>query len=240
MKIAAGVALCAGAAAAWILVDRYIDAHRRPLPMPETAQAQDDACVLWFIGSSTIARWDTLDADMRPWIARNRGVGGATFEEINRRFALDEDPRRPEAIILYAGDNDIAFGDDVEHVLAQLQEFLVLKTIRFRDVPVFIVSLKPSPERWGKFGDQELFNGSARRIAEKVGGIDYIDTASLLLVDGRPGPYFDDDGIHLNADGYRIWSAAVNRALSRGLPAASRAHCAPSPGRAATIAAART
>ena len=50
--------------------------------------------------------------------------------------------------------------------------------------------------------------------------IGFVDVAPSLLIGGRPGPYYVEDGIHLNEAGYRTWGGAVRRALdAAGHPA---------------------
>ena len=188
---------------------------RQPLP---GASNREGACVLWFVGSSTMSRWSSLQDDLKPWIVQNRGMGGATMAEINLHIAHDQAKRAPQAIVYYAGDNDLAFGRSVDETVADLREFLAIKARLFGQTPVFVISLKPSPTRWDRRDQQDRYNLVARTIAGQRPDVTYVDIVSLLLLNGRPGPFYNEDGLHLNDEGYRRWTIALRRALDENLP----------------------
>lgn len=193
-----------------------------PLPNVDGPQGP---CVLWFVGSSSIFKWTTLERDMEPWIARNRGISGATIAYVNLRFSNEDVAHRPQAVIFYGGENDIAYGEAPSDALADLNGFLVLKSRKLGRVPVFIVSVKPSPERLEQLPKQTTFNAAARSLAGRRRDLTYIDIASKMLVDGKPGPFYVPDGIHMNAAGYRLWTEAVRKSLHDMLPRRVRRRC---------------
>jgi len=210
----------------WFLFRYYQAQQLSTTPLPGTGGRQGH-CVLWFIGSSSVYRWSSLDADMKPWIAHNRGIEAATFAELGPRFAHEREKREPEAIVLYAGENDIARGGTPVKALADLSAFLDEKVRHFGDLRVFIISMKPSPTRWANFADQSRFNAEAAAIARRRPDVTFINIVPLLLVNGRPGNFYQSDGIHMNPDGYRLWAKAVREALGRTLPARVTRSCDP-------------
>lgn len=176
-------------------------------------------CMLWFVGSSSIHRWSTLDTDMRPWAAHNRGIEGATLDEIVPLFAkVSSSEGRPVAIILYAGENDIAFGQDHRAVLRNLARFAVAKERLYRGVPLFVLSMKPSPGRVANFSEQQRYNAAARLLAPRLPDTIYVDITTPLLKDGMPRTHYQADGIHMTPTGYAIWAKVVRGALDRSLP----------------------
>ena len=198
----------------------------------QTAQAElpgaptrAEQCALWFVGSSSIHRWTSLDKDMAPWKAYRRGVDDAGYSEILPRFANAADDPRPAAIILYVGENDIARGMPVRVVVRDLAKFLELRTRMMEDVPVLVLSMKPSPGRWKHFRAQQLFNGAAKRLIPHMPRAYYADITSPLLIDGRTGENYRRDGVHMNAAGYRIWADVVRRRLREILPPAVVKRC---------------
>jgi len=195
---------------------------RQPLPGASNRQG---ACVLWFVGSSTMSRWSSLQDDLKPWIAQNRGMGGATMAEINLHIANDQAKRAPQAIVYYAGDNDLAFGRSVDETVGDLREFLAIKSRLFGQTPVFVISLKPSPLRWDQRAQQDRYNMAARTIAGQRPDVTYVDIVPLLLEQGRPGPFYSEDGLHLNDQGYRRWTIALRHALDEKLPRAVLQRC---------------
>src|SRR5258708_3689415 len=70
---------------------------------------------IYFCGSSTIVRWD-LEKSFPGRKVANRGFGGSQLADsvyFAPRLIL---PYRPGAIVLYAGDNDIAAGKKPEKI----------------------------------------------------------------------------------------------------------------------------
>lgn len=189
-----------------------------------------DRCAIWFIGSSSIHKWRTLGADMMPWNARNRGVNGARMPELLQMLRNEPRWSRPRAIVYYAGENDIAKGATAADDIVNLRAFLAFRMRRWGDVPVIVVALKPSPTRWGNLPEQTLFNTAARTIAAQTQGVTFVDVVPSFLVAHRPGPFYVDDGIHLNAAGYARMTRAIRPALQsvlrRGDPTAC-SHRAP-------------
>lgn len=186
-------------------------------PLPEARQAHG-RCTIWFVGSSSIAKWRTLRADMAPWDAHNRGVSGASLSQVTQRFRIEVTKTPPIAILFYAGENDLADGELVEDTFDRFAAFIVEKRRLMGRTPVLALSMKPSPTRWGDRPQQAAYNRVLRRIAESEDDIAYIDIVPELLVMGRPGPFYVADGIHLNPAGYRILAAAVRAELPRTLP----------------------
>ncbi|WP_256869452.1 GDSL-type esterase/lipase family protein [Sphingobium lactosutens] len=193
------------------------------------AQPSDGDCMLWFVGSSSIHRWTSLDRDMTPWKVRNRGINSATLSDIIPRFANIRPARegRPQAIILYVGENDIAESVPVRTVVRQLATLLDLRTHLLGDVPVLLLSAKPSPGRAKFLPDQRLFNLAAQRLIPHAQRVYYGDITTPLLVNGRMGDNYQPDGVHMNPRGYRIWVKVVRARLKDMLPSETINRCAP-------------
>ena len=206
----------------WEAVGRYRAAH---VTLPDDGPRQG-ACSLWFIGSSSMHRWTSLDRDMAPWDTHNRGIDDATFAEILPRFANAAKDHKPVAIILYAGENDIASGVGVRAVISDLGRFLDLRNRMMGDVPVLILSMKPSPTRRSIFKSQMLFNRATQQLVERVPLTHYADITTPLLKDGRMGDNYRADGVHMNPAGYRIWADVVRQRLNEVLPPGTVRRCA--------------
>lgn len=210
--------------AGWVSWRHYRE-HRATLP---NAAQQSDACSLWFIGSSSIHRWKSLNNDMHPWKSFNRGIDDAAFSNLLPRFANSAEEPKPAAIILYAGENDIARGTPVPSVVGDLAEFLRLRRAIMSDVPVLVLSMKPSPGRWKNVEAQRSFNVTARQLLAKSHQAYYGDITTPLLTGGRLGDNYRADGVHMNAAGYQIWTRVVRQRLRDILPASATEKCDPS------------
>lgn len=181
-------------------------------------------CQVLFVGSSSIAAWRTLAQDMAPVSVINRGFGGSHIEYVTKWFDRVVTPYRPGAIVLYAGENDIAAGKPVDRVVADFDAFMVRKNVALGQVPVYFISVKPSKSRFEQFGLQSQVNDAIRARADQRADLYYIDVAAAMLENGRPKDIFVADNLHMTPQGYAIWTQAVRAALlSHG--AAEARHC---------------
>lgn len=76
-----------------------------------------------FVGSSSIRGWD-LDKAFPEWNTRNRGFGGSELSDALIHYDKIVLPNLPRAIVIYAGDNDIANGETAEQVVADWKKFV--------------------------------------------------------------------------------------------------------------------
>jgi lysophospholipase L1-like esterase len=181
----------------------------------ETADKQSPVatCPIVFTGSSTIRRWTTLTQDLAPLPVLNRGFGGSQIADVNYYFDRVVAPYKPRAIVFYAGDNDINAGRTPYEVEADFKRFMTLKTRKLGSTPVFVVSLKPSKLRIAQFAKQSEANMKLRELAAKRRDLTYIDVVDPMLDRGLPKDIFVADGLHMTADGYKIWTAIIGPVL---------------------------
>jgi hypothetical protein len=187
-------------------VARFVEADKGSPP---------GACQVLFVGSSSIVKWkETLASDMAPMPVINRGFGGSHVEYVNRWFDQIVAPYRPRAIVFYAGENDIDAGKSVDRVVSDFDEFMDHKTKVLGDTPVYFISLKPSKLRFAQFPLQTLVNNAIRESAARRSDLHYIDVVSAMLDEtGKPKDLFVEDGLHMNAAGYKIWTRIVRAAV---------------------------
>lgn len=177
------------------------------------------SCGIVFTGSSSIRSWHTLARDMAPFTVINRGFGGATIADVNVNFDRVITPYRPRAIVLYAGENDIAFGKTPSQVVADFELFLKAKTAVLGSTPVYVISLKPSKLREAQMVQQFEVNTALQHLAAKRRDLRYIDIVPQMLENGKPRDLYAADGLHMTDLGYDIWTRAVRRAIEDiGLP----------------------
>lgn len=172
-------------------------------------------CSIWFVGSSTIHKWQTLARDMRPWDAHNRGIDGANLPDISTALGNEPSGQKPAAIVLYAGENDIAHGQTAEQTIAALKTFLAVQKRTLPGIPVLVMGMKPSPTRWTNRPTQLAYNRMAMRIVAADPMLAFVDPGPTLLRDGHPGPFYVADGIHLNTQGYSRLADMIRPALAR-------------------------
>jgi hypothetical protein len=76
-----------------------------------------------FIGSSTIARWKTLAADLPELKVINRGFGGSEIVDSTHFAARVIFPYAPKVVVLRAGGNDLWASNSVEKVFSDFKDF---------------------------------------------------------------------------------------------------------------------
>ena len=214
LKTLFGLFVFTATVSAWAAMQHRAAMHT---PLPD-AGGRQGACAIWFVGSSSFHRWTTLPGDMRPWIVHNRGVGGAFLPELRQRFANEGPVPPPQAIVFYAGDNDIAKGQTAASAEAEFHRFVDAKMAKMPAVPMLLLSVKPSPKRWSLRSVQAAYDAAMKRTAAQTPSLFFVDASAGLLTDGKPGPYFVEDGVHMNPAGYRVWAKAVHHALGSMLP----------------------
>ena len=167
-----------------------------------------------FIGSSSIRLWD-LKKSFPDLPTINRGFGGSRIADSTHFADRIVIPYRPRAIVLYAGDNDIAGGKSPEQVFADYRDFVVKVRGALPDVPIVFVAIKPSLRRWALYGRMRKTNDLIREFVDKDATQRFLDVATPMLgADGQPRKeLFRDDGLHLNAAGYTLWTGLLTPLL---------------------------
>jgi lysophospholipase L1-like esterase len=141
----------------------------------------------------------------------NRGFGGSTLAECVHLLPRLIFPLRPAALILYAGDNDLDQGASPEHVEYLFNQFMERMREQLPELPVGFVSIKPSPSRFWNIGNIRRANALIQEATKRYPGVGYIDLFSLMLSPsgGSRPELFTEDGLHMNAAGYALWTSQI-------------------------------
>jgi lysophospholipase L1-like esterase len=168
-----------------------------------------------FIGSSSIRKWDTLSEDFPDKDVINRGFGGAKIPDSIHFFERIVHPYKPSVIVLYAGDNDIGGGHTAQQVFDHFKVFADLVNKRLPEAKLVFIAIKPSIKRWNLAPEMLKANRKIQRYARKQSNISYANIWKPMLGDdGKPRPeLFIADGLHLSAEGYKIWTRVVGEKL---------------------------
>ena len=165
-----------------------------------------------FAGSSSVRLWTNLATAFPGRPLLNRGIGGSHLSDVNHHFERLVGQYSPSVVLVYAGDNDIADGKSPETVASDFATFREKIRTRFPSAHGAYIAIKPSPSRLKFWDGQREAN---RRIAAQIQddpNWKYLDTFTAVLgSDGKPDPTcFLPDRLHLNAEGYRRWTAVVD------------------------------
>lgn len=166
-----------------------------------------------FVGSSSFRLWKNVQNDFPGYTIINRGFGGSSLPDLIRYEKDIIFPYDPKQIVIYCGENDLAFSDTVSAKLVFERFKTLFYDIRnkWRKVPVAFVSIKPSPSRWRMKSKVEESNTLIKQFLKKKKKTSFIDVYHKMLgPDGTPLPdIFIEDKLHMNAKGYAIWKKEI-------------------------------
>jgi lysophospholipase L1-like esterase len=187
-------------------IERFEAADRAHFPAPGT---------IVFAGSSSIARWETLDKDFAGIPVLNRGIGGYTLHENVQSLDRIILPYKPPLIVLYSGENDLTEGRTPGQVFQDFQTFVSIVHAKLPATRLVFVSIKPSIARWSM---TDSIRATNRLIQDYVGTdkkLQYIDVFTPMLdASGQVRrELFVADGLHMNARGYSIWRRLIQPTL---------------------------
>ena len=173
--------------------------------------------VIVFTGSSSIRFWHTLSGDMKPLNVINRGFGGSQLSQVNEYATRIVLPYRPKAVVLYAGENDMSWPwhKSADTVLADFQQFVKIVHTAIPEAPIYYVSMKPDPARWGNWPALANANRMIEAYCRSEVRVKFIDVSAAML-DGQGKPrreLFRWDGLHMNGQGYALWTSIIRPVL---------------------------
>jgi lysophospholipase L1-like esterase len=170
-----------------------------------------------FVGSSSIVGWK-LEEYFPDLPVINRGFGGSQIADSVHFAGRIILPYRPRIIVLYAGDNDVAAGKSAQRVLADYQQFVKTVHHALPHTRIVFIAIKPSLRRWQLVDTMRGANELIRAVTREDDRLAYVDIDTPMIgADGKPRKeLFKADGLHLNAEGYQLWTSLVLPHLTLG------------------------
>ena len=163
-----------------------------------------------FVGSSSIVGWK-LEKHFPDLPVINRGFGGSDLSDsvaFAERIVI---PYHPRVVVLYAGDNDIAHNKTPLTVLADYRAFADKVRAALPNTKLVFIAIKPSIRRWHLVEQMREANRLIKEVADADPLQEFLDIDPLMIGDdGKPkAELFKPDGLHLNEDGYQLWSSLL-------------------------------
>src|SRR5580693_8443926 len=173
-----------------------------------------------FYGSSSIRLWKSLQQDFSGYAVLNCGFGGSRLTDCVRYANRIVLPRKPSAIVIYAGDNDLAIGTPPEKVFQSFKQLFAIFRTYSPSIPIAFVSVKPSPARLMFLENILRFNRLVDDFLKTQSQTEYIDVCSDMLGQDRKPiqALFVSDQIHLSPAGYQILRKEIGEFLSQDCP----------------------
>lgn len=159
----------------------------------------------------------------------NRGIGGQITGQMLGRMMADVVNAKPETMVLLAGTNDIARGVTPQAIQDNLR--MMAELARANGIQVVIASILPVHD-YNKDTDPRFERTRARQPAT-IGelnkwiesycagrGFVYLDYFSAMVDSaGLLKKELADDGLHPNAQGYRVMAPLAEAAVAKARPA---------------------
>ncbi|MBN8578846.1 MAG: G-D-S-L family lipolytic protein [Cytophagales bacterium] len=171
--------------------------------------------VVLFTGSSSIRLWPDLKASFPKHNTLNRGFGGSEMSDLLYYASSLILAYKPEKIFIYEGDNDLNAGKSAEEILTTANQ--LLQRIR-KELPackVIFIAAKPSPARWQLKAKYENFNVKLAAWTKTQSQVYFADIWKPML-DKNGAPMqnlFLEDNLHMNEQGYAIWTKVLVKFL---------------------------
>lgn len=172
-----------------------------------------------FAGSSSFRLWKTVQSDFEGYTIINRGFGGSSLPDVIRYNDAILFPYIPKQVVIYCGENDFAVDPKiaVDSVIERFKTLFGLIRQRLPKTAIAFVSMKPSPSRWTMKDKMIAANLGIKQFLKKQKRTAYIDVWTPMLAEnGEPmKDLFLKDSLHMNAQGYAIWTKAIQPALKK-------------------------
>ncbi len=203
----------------WPNLKRYREAN-----MTVAAPAKGENRVVFF-GDSITDGWKIAEYfPGKPYV--NRGIGGQTTPQMLIRMRLDVVAHQPKVVLLLAGTNDIA-GNTGPMTNEAIQEnyAAIAQLAQANGIKIIFASVLPvhdyNPQRpmtKGRPPERILaLNNWLKAYCQKNGHL-YLDYFSKMVDDkGFLKAELANDGLHPNAEGYKIMAPLAEAAIAQAL-----------------------
>ena len=208
----------ANAAAPW-------EPHIKQLELKDQYENIPDDYIL-YLGSSSIRLWDSIHQDMTPYKSVKRGYGGAHFYDlIHFTERLVTPHRDAKAIVCFVANDLTGIWDNPKTKVTpkQVKRLYVYFTKQIRaiapDTPIFLIEITPTQSRWNIWDKTVKANDLMEAYCNTRNNMYFISTSEQFLnEEGLPRTeLFIEDQLHLNRDGYRLWSQIIKSHLEKHL-----------------------
>ncbi|AHF16152.1 GDSL-type esterase/lipase family protein [Niabella soli] len=163
-----------------------------------------------FLGNSITAGIDWEELFQNPE-CKNRGISGdITFGVLERLHEVTEG--KPQKVFILIGTNDISRNvpdavilNNYKRIIRQIKKESPATKIYFQTVLPVNADIPPKKGHYGKDEHIAAVNEGLKKLG-KDEAITVIDLHPHFLKDGKLNKDLTYDGLHLNINGYKLWS----------------------------------
>jgi len=170
--------------------------------------------IILFVGSSSFRMWSTLLDDMQPLDIIKRGFGGSTIPEIIYYAEIIVFQYEPSVVVFYCGENDHLINTSKE-IYETFQYFEKKFHSHFPKSTLYYLSIKPSPARETWWKKMSLTNRFIKYYCNLQDNTEFIDITPLMFNEDKTinKNLFLSDNLHLNSEGYALWTKKIKSVL---------------------------
>lgn len=149
----------------------------------------------------------------------NRGISGDVTQGVLDRLEVSLFDLKPSKIVLLIGTNDINWSVDPSTLLENYDRIITTIRERLPQTELYCVSIIPQNEMLERYSaidvDQTTpvimaVNEQIRKLAQERENVTYVDLFSQLSDEGnRLIEAYSDDGLHLNQNGFAVWTNLI-------------------------------
>lgn len=167
-----------------------------------------------FAGSSSFRLWGTMASAFPEFEVVNAGIGGSCFSDLYRYREELITATQPDVLLIYEGDNDAVHMDEVDAILHDATQLFTWLNETHPDLPVYVVSPKPSPARWSYLPTYLALNKRLANLCLELGQR-WIDCWPALTDEQGQvrEDFFIQDRLHLNESGNAALGQAIRESL---------------------------
>ena len=152
---------------------------------------------------------------MAPHSVLNRGFGGAHIAHVNYHFNEVVRNYNPKAIVFFCGTNDLAALKSPAETFSDFETFYSMVKKELTGTKLIVIGVKPTIAREYLIKEEKEFNNLISSLAEKEDLLTYVSVWDPMLTnEGKADPtLFVEDGLHINAKVYEVWTKLVRSAI---------------------------
>jgi len=185
----------------------------------DNKELKDFSCDVLFLGSSSINLWHNINTDLAPLKIIRRSYGGSTLRDNIYNYNTVARGYKPKKIAVYI-ENDL--GTSAESITPGecydiFRLFIQMLQRDYPNIPVYIISFKPSFAKMHQLADQLIVNRLLKDYAARTPYVEYIDITKGMYDDNGQlrEDIFIGDRLHMNQKGYNIWINEIKPTLMK-------------------------
>ena len=100
-------------------------------------------------------------------------------------------------------------------MIGYIDQIMKLVRAKYPETPVFWIEITPTMNRWSVWDKTKEANAAIKNYCDNHQKMYFIETANYFMnPDGTPNvSLFREDRLHLNSDGYRLWTSIIKAKL---------------------------